>query len=154
MHGAPARVGSKDLSRGSVEFCSQQIISRNYLAVGTGIQPADKKTMEPHEVNWGALGLHPEPGFCTPLERISSLSTIPAVKFLGVYFDCDLNFKYHIRTICSKILRSLYMLMYNGTKSENRSLRSFLWTIQSCTANKLNYLYSVLPALLSSASQV
>jgi hypothetical protein len=115
MHGTPARVGSKDLSLGRVEFRSQQIVGGNYLAVGIEIHPLGNETLEALEVNWGASGLHPEPGFCTPLERISSLSTIPAVKFLGVYFDCDLNFKYHIRTICSKISRSLYMLMYNGT---------------------------------------
>ncbi len=62
MHGTPARVGSKDLSLGRVEFCSQQIVGGNYLAVGTQIQPAGNETsIAPPEVNWGASGLHPEP---------------------------------------------------------------------------------------------
>ncbi len=76
------------------------------------------------------------PDFCTPLERISSLSSIPAVKFLGVYFDCDLNFKYHIRTICSKISRALYML---------RSCKNFL----SPTAMKTLYYIVLFTAIWS-----
>jgi hypothetical protein len=64
--------------------------------------------------------------FCTPLERLSSQSSILAVKFLGFYFDCDLNFKYHIRTICLKISRALYM---------HRSCKKFL----SPTAQKTLY---------------
>jgi hypothetical protein len=48
---------------------------------------------------------------CIPIERVTAHSAVPAVKFLGVYFDCELNFKYHIRTICAKTSRPFtYML--------------------------------------------
>jgi hypothetical protein len=38
-----------------------------------------------------------DPTLCTPLERVHSLSKVPAIKFLGVYFDVELNFKYHVK---------------------------------------------------------
>jgi hypothetical protein len=41
----------------------------------------------------------------------------PAVKFLGVYFDPQLNFKYHIKRLRNKLSKSLYAL---------RSTKNFL----------------------------
>jgi len=40
--------------------------------------------------------------------RIDIKSTVPAVRYLGVYFDPQLNFKYHIQTIVAKISKMLY----------------------------------------------
>jgi hypothetical protein len=34
-----------------------------------------------------------DPDLCIPIERVTAHSSVPAVKFLGVYFDCELNFK-------------------------------------------------------------
>lgn len=45
-----------------------------------------------------------------PLEQITNDSKIPAIKFLGVYFDPLLNFKFHIATISKKIASSLYFM--------------------------------------------
>ena len=44
------------------------------------------------------------------LERITSNSEIPAIKFLGIYIDPLLSFKHHISTISSKLSKSLYFL--------------------------------------------
>jgi hypothetical protein len=52
-----------------------------------------------------------------PIERISANSPVPAIRFLGVYFDENLNFKYHIKLLLSKLSRTLYFL---------RSLKNFL----------------------------
>ncbi len=39
------------------------------------------------------------PSLIFPIERVSSASPIPAVKFLGVYIDPYLNFKFHLQHI-------------------------------------------------------
>ena len=51
-----------------------------------------------------------DPSLIYPIARISSLSPVPAVKFLGVYFDPAMNFKFHINSISTKISRALFML--------------------------------------------
>jgi len=43
-----------------------------------------------------------------PIENITVNSTVPAIRYLGVYFDPQLNFKYHIKIISNKISRMLY----------------------------------------------
>jgi len=43
-----------------------------------------------------------------PIENVTSNSQIPAIRYLGVYFDPQLNFKFHISTIVNKISRMLY----------------------------------------------
>ena len=42
--------------------------------------------------------------------RVTTDSVLPAVKFLGIYIDPLLNFKYHLNSINSKISKSLYFL--------------------------------------------
>ena len=44
------------------------------------------------------------------LGYINQNSDIPAVKFLGVYIDPQLNFKYHIEYLRKKISRSMYLI--------------------------------------------
>ena len=44
------------------------------------------------------------------LSFINSNSEIPAIKFLGVYIDPELNFKYHIDHLRRKISTSLYFI--------------------------------------------
>ena len=46
----------------------------------------------------------------TKLSCVNINNDLPAIKFLGVYLDPKLNFKYHIDTIQSKISRSLYAI--------------------------------------------
>ena len=49
--------------------------------------------------------------------RISAKDKIPAIKYLGVYFDPHLNFKYHLSQISQKVSRALFIL---------RSVKNFL----------------------------
>lgn len=51
-----------------------------------------------------------KPELITKLNCINSKSETPAIKFLGVYLDPELNFKYHIKTIQAKISKSLYTI--------------------------------------------
>ena len=42
--------------------------------------------------------------------QIKNSSKTPAIKYLGVYFDPSLNFKFHTDFITSKVARALYIL--------------------------------------------
>ena len=44
------------------------------------------------------------------LGQVTSNDTLPAIKFLGIFFDPALNFKYHITTLKNKLSRALYAL--------------------------------------------
>ena len=45
-----------------------------------------------------------------PISGVQSNDNSPAVKFLGVYFDPDLNFKFHISFLRKKLSKALYAL--------------------------------------------
>ena len=45
-----------------------------------------------------------------PIKRVLSTNTLPAMKFLGIYFDPDLSFKFHISTLKNKLSKALYAL--------------------------------------------
>ena len=52
----------------------------------------------------------------TALGRVTATDKIPAVKFLGVYFDPSLNFKYHISTLKNKLSRALLYMHSEQSK--------------------------------------
>jgi hypothetical protein len=59
-------------------------------------------------VNYNNLDSAANPELLVPIENITQNSATPAVRYLGVHFDPQLNFKYHIKTIVNKISRMLY----------------------------------------------
>ena len=44
------------------------------------------------------------------IHRVCENDQVPAIKFLGVYFDPCLNFKYHLTTVRKKLSKALYSL--------------------------------------------
>ena len=58
--------------------------------------------------NYNNLDSDVKPELMIPIENISQNSPVPAIRYLGVYFDPQLNFKYHIQTIVNKISKMLY----------------------------------------------
>jgi hypothetical protein len=46
------------------------------------------------------------PTLISPVIRVKSTDDIPAIRFLGVFFDPSLNFKYHISTIRTKLSKA------------------------------------------------
>jgi hypothetical protein len=44
------------------------------------------------------------------LHRVSIRDDVPAIKFLGVYIDPELNFKFHIKYVQSKLSKAIYAL--------------------------------------------
>ena len=59
-------------------------------------------------INYNDLDSAEKPDLLIPIENISINSRIPAIRYLGVYFDPQLNFKFHIQTIVNKISKMLY----------------------------------------------
>ena len=54
--------------------------------------------------------LNQDPSLKKSLSYINHKSDVPAIKFLGVYFDPALNFKYHISQIHNKLSKVLFIL--------------------------------------------
>jgi hypothetical protein len=89
-----------------------------------------------------------------PIENITANSSVPAIKYLGVYFDPQLNFKHHILTITNKLSQMLYFFRQTKhvltVKAKNSlyysSIHSqLIYAIQiwSCTSE-----YSLKPLIL------
>jgi hypothetical protein len=51
-----------------------------------------------------------DPSLKFTLEKVTANSDLPAVKFLGIFIDPTLSFKYHINFISSKISKAMYFL--------------------------------------------
>jgi hypothetical protein len=65
----------------------------------------------------------------SPIERISVNSSVPAIKFLGVYLDPKLNFKFHIMQIVKKLSKSLYVIQSTKNLLSERSLKSLYYAL-------------------------
>jgi len=57
------------------------------------------------------------------LERVRPDDKIPAIRFLGVFFDPNLNFNYHIQLLASKLSKTLYILRATKNFITQKSLR-------------------------------
>jgi hypothetical protein len=79
------------------------------------------------------------------LQQVNLDSPVPAVKFLGVFIDPQLNFKFHIKQITSKISKSLYFIKKGKNFLTSSALKALYYslihshltyaaTIWSCTA--------------------
>ena len=60
-------------------------------------------------LNYNNTGAN-DPSLIKKLSYINSKSKIPAIKFLGVFIDPKLNFKYHMEQIRIKVSNSLYII--------------------------------------------
>ena len=72
------------------------------------------------------------PNLLHKMEQIHSTSKIPAMRFLGVYFDPQLNFKYHIGQIISKVSRALFILRTVKNILTPRALKSLYYSLIHC----------------------
>jgi hypothetical protein len=70
-----------------------------------------------------------DPGLKVNIDRISSQSDVPAIKFLGVYLDPKLNFKYHVSQIANKISRSLYVIQAAKNLLTKKALKTLYYSL-------------------------
>ena len=73
-----------------------------------------------------------DPHKCVPILRVLPSDNIPAVRFLGVYFDPNLNFQYHVKTISSKLSKALYILRSAKNLLTKKSLKTIYYSIFHC----------------------
>jgi hypothetical protein len=89
---------------------------------------------QPHHcisINNNNLTEH-SPDRITQLSQILSTDKIPAIKYLGVYFDPDLNFKYHIQQISKKLSYALYSLRQAKNLLPLSALKTLYYSLFHC----------------------
>jgi hypothetical protein len=84
------------------------------------------------------------------MERIDSNSEVPAMRFLGVYFDPSLNFKYHVEKLLSKLSRALYTLRSVKNVLTPKSLKSLYYSLFHCHLATFPIKWDTLPIEISS----
>ena len=78
-----------------------------YLVISSSKQVQELKTsifINNNNSNSNDLNLFSE------ISRIFPDDKTPAIKYLGVYFDPNINFKFHIQSISSKLSKAIYIL--------------------------------------------
>jgi len=63
------------------------------------------------------------PELISPVEQITSQCSLPAVRFLGIYIDPKLNFKYHLSLLNTKLSKALYFLRQAKNKLSMKGLK-------------------------------
>jgi hypothetical protein len=82
-------------------------------------------------INYNNIGEN-SPNLIFPLEKITSNSETPAIKFLGIFIDPGLSFKYHVNYISSKISKAMYFLRSAKNLLSEKSLKSLYYAIVHC----------------------
>jgi hypothetical protein len=72
------------------------------------------------------------PSLVHKMEQINSLSKIPAMRFLGVFFDPQLSFKCHVELIISKVSRALFILRTVKNILTPNALKSLYYSLIHC----------------------
>jgi len=67
--------------------------------------------------------------------RVTTEDPVPAVKYLGVFFDPMFNFKYQIKSLSAKISRALYALRRAKNILPASALKSLYYTLMHCHFN-------------------
>jgi hypothetical protein len=67
-----------------------------------------------------------------PILRVNPNDPVPAIKFLGVYFDSSLNFQFHIKTISAKLSKALYILRSVKNVLSMDSLKTIYYSLFHC----------------------
>jgi hypothetical protein len=66
------------------------------------------------------------------LHRVTQNEPVPTIKFLGVYFDENLNFKYHINYIPNKLSRALFSQKSVKNILPTSSLKTLYYSLLHC----------------------
>ena len=69
------------------------------------------------------------------ISQVKSTCKTPAIKYLGVYFDPLLNFKFHLDFVASKISRALYVLNRVKKLLPTVALKTLYYTLLHCHLN-------------------
>jgi hypothetical protein len=83
-----------------------------------------------------------DPAQIKRLSFINSKSKIPAIRFLGVYIDPQLTFRYHIDQIKKSISKSLYIMKRCSNFLSEKALTSLYFSLVHCHLVYCNQVWS------------
>ena len=83
-----------------------------------------------------------DPSLVSPSEQITASSEVPAIKFLGVYIDPLLNFKFHISQLNTKISKALYFLRNSKNLLSVKGLLALYYSLIHCHLVYANLIWS------------
>ena len=96
----------------------------------------------PHLIPWNEINIYinennidcpsPNEQLIKKLESVNHESEIPAIKFLGVYFDPALSFKYHIKQLNAKLSKSIFVLRRCKKILYPEAMRSLYYSTFHC----------------------
>ena len=137
---------NKELQKISVWFRANQMMLHPNKTVYTIFHP------KPSNIPWDDIHIYidenepgtkkPDENLKKPLPFINHKSIIPAVKFLGVYFDPALNFKYHISQLHKKLSKALFILRRSKNILSQKALKSLYYTTFHSHLLYANIVYS------------
>jgi Reverse transcriptase (RNA-dependent DNA polymerase) len=72
------------------------------------------------------------PGNIFSLTKVNSSDETPAIKYLGVFFDPQLNFKYHVKYISKKLSQALFTLRSVKNFLNENAMKTLYFSIFHC----------------------
>jgi hypothetical protein len=73
-----------------------------------------------------------DPNKIHKLQMVTATDKVPAIKYLGVFFDPSLNFRYHVSQISNKICVALYTLRTVRNLLTLSALKTLYYTLFHC----------------------
>jgi hypothetical protein len=73
-----------------------------------------------------------DPANIFKLKQVFSTDDVPAIKYLGVFFDPQLNFKYHLGCVSKKISKALYILRSVKHVLPKSALKTLYFSLIHC----------------------
>jgi hypothetical protein len=66
------------------------------------------------------------------IKRVLPTDSTPAIKYLGVYFDPNLNFKFHLKQLSSKLSRALFQIRRVKNILSKEALKTLYFSLFHC----------------------
>ena len=82
------------------------------------------------------------PDLIKKLNYVNSKSKIPAIKFLGVFLDPQLNFKYHIETLRKTLSKSLFIMKKSRNFLSEKAMTTLYFSLINCHLLYCNEIWS------------
>ena len=73
-----------------------------------------------------------DPSLISLINRVTCQDKIPAIKYLGVFFDPNLNFKFHVQQISSKMSKALFFLRSSKNFLPPSALKTLYYSLMHC----------------------
>jgi hypothetical protein len=98
-------------------------------------------------INNNNLG-HNDPGLIHEIKRVLPSDNVPAIKYLGVYFDPNINFKYHVQQLSVKLSRALFQIRRVKNLLSKEALKMLYFSLFHCHIIYAMEIWSLAPKAL------